>query len=180
VVRKKGVTMGEYLDILRRAEQPHTDYDINDINDKRYMNACSLLHAGFNQLDAFGRLCRFCRTLDELERRCPAGVDATDWHQAIEDGRRFVAQWGEQAEALGWTPADLFGLHSPPKKLAPSYRRLSRYDETGLIWLLRDRPVIALTATEAVMRCQIGATLKFYRRTESVAPAAAVAKGTAA
>jgi hypothetical protein len=160
VVRKKGVTMGRYLDIFRRAEQLRTDYDVNDINDKRYTHACS--HPkGYNQLDAFGRL---CRTLDELERRCPAGVDATDWHQAIEDGRRFVAQWGELAEGLGWTDADLIGLHEPPEKPAPSYRRLSRYDEMGLFWLLRGRPVVALMATEAIIRCHSGATLKFYRR----------------
>ena len=48
---------------------------------------------------------------------------------------RVLAQWGQQAEALGWTSRDLFGLHKPPDKPAPSYRRLSRYDETGLIWL---------------------------------------------
>jgi hypothetical protein len=37
-----------------------------------------------------------------------------------------------------------FGLYRIPKKPAPNYRRLSRYDETGLIWLLRGRPVVAL------------------------------------
>jgi hypothetical protein len=29
---------------------------------------------------------------------------------------------------------------------------LSRYDKTGLIWLLHGRPVIGLTATEAAIR----------------------------
>jgi hypothetical protein len=33
-----------------------------------------------------------------------------------------------------------------------NYRRLSRYDETGLIWLLRGRPVIALTETIAAIQ----------------------------
>jgi hypothetical protein len=36
-----------------------------------------------------------------------------------------------------------------PDKSAASYRRLSRYDATGLIWLLRGRPVVALTAATA-------------------------------
>src|SRR6516162_8969657 len=51
--------------------------------------------------------------------------------------RRFLAKWGEQAAALGWTPRDLFGLQKSPDQPHPSYRRLSRYDETGLIWLLQ-------------------------------------------
>jgi hypothetical protein len=42
-------------------------------------------------------------------------------------------------------------LHLIPTKPAPTYRRLSRYDETGLIWLLRGRQVAALTdATAAI------------------------------
>jgi hypothetical protein len=108
----------------------------------------------------------YASALVALRTQCPAYVDAADWQRAIEDGRRFITQWGELAEALGWNPADLFGLHSPPEKPAPSYRRLSRYDQTGLIWCLRDRPVVALTSTEAAYRCPNGAILKFYRRTE--------------
>ena len=41
------------------------------------------------------------------------------------------------------------GYRSNP---APSYRRVSRYDETGLIWLLRGRAIVALTATEAAIQ----------------------------
>jgi hypothetical protein len=50
----------------------------------------------------------------------------------------------------------LFGLHTPPERPAANYRRLSRYDETGLIWLLRGRPVVALTATTAVIQGATG------------------------
>ena len=39
-----------------------------------------------------------------------------------------------------------------PERPAPSYTRLSRYDETGLIWLLRGRPVVALTETTAAIQ----------------------------
>ena len=35
---------------------------------------------------------------------------------------------------------------------APSYSRLSRYDETGLICPLRGRPVVALMETEAAIQ----------------------------
>ena len=97
-----------------------------------------------------------------LRAKCPAYVDAADWQQAIEDGHRFVTQWGKQAEALGWTPADLFGLHIPPEKPAPNYRRLARYDQTGLIWLLRGRRVVELTKDKAVIETATG--IVSYRR----------------
>ena len=97
-----------------------------------------------------------------LERRCPEFVEAVRWQQAVEDGRRFLASWGEQAHALGWTARELFGLHTAPERPAANYSRLSRYDETGLIWLLRGRAVIALTETTAAIQ---GATaLLTYRK----------------
>src|SRR5262249_2158691 len=104
-------------------------------------------HSVRQVLTAYTRVAppRFGRTLQALESRCPDYIPADHWQQAVEDGRRFLAQWGEQAEALGWTPSDLFGLAPAPNNARPSYRRLSRYDETGLIWLLRGRQVLALT-----------------------------------
>jgi hypothetical protein len=67
-----------------------------------------------------------------------------------------VTAWGEEANAFGWTARELFGLHTPPERPAANYRRLSRYDETGLIWLLRGRPVVALTATTAAIQGATG------------------------
>ena len=121
----------------------------------------------------------YASALAALRAHCPAYVDPADWQRAIEDDRRFITQWGEQAEALGWTSIDLFGLHSPPEKPAPNYRRLSCYDQTGLIWLLRGRSVVELTTTAATLRCPSGATLKFYRRSEpALAGTANVAPAT--
>jgi hypothetical protein len=68
------------------------------------------------------------------------------------DGRRFLASWGAQVHAFGWTGRELFGLHTAPERPAANYSRLSRYDETGLIWLLRGRGVIALTETTAAIQ----------------------------
>jgi hypothetical protein len=105
----------------------------------------------------------FAKTVEALERRCPDHVPADRWHQAVEDGRRFLARWGDQAVALGWTERDLFGLHEPPEKPHPSYRRLSRYDQTWLIWLLQGRPVVALTEATAAIQSSTGA-ITIYRR----------------
>jgi len=94
----------------------------------------------------------YVRTFAALTERCPAYVEMAEWQQAIADGSTFLAKWGEQAEALGWTAADLFGLPAIPDRPHPSYSRLSRFDEIGPIWLLRGRPVVALTATTASIR----------------------------
>ena len=68
------------------------------------------------------------------------------WQQCVADAQPFLAAWGEQAQALGWTSRDLFGLHTVPANPHPTYSRLSRYDCTGLVWLLQGKPVIALTS----------------------------------
>ena len=67
------------------------------------------------------------------------------------------------------TARDLFGLAEIPERPGPSYQRLSRYDQTGLVWLLQGRPVIVLTAMGAIMRCKSDATL-VYRRQNQPAP----------
>jgi hypothetical protein len=98
-----------------------------------------------------------------LAECCPDMIEVIRWRQAVEDGGEFLTTWGEQAAALGWTARDLFGLHRIPERPAPNYRRLSRYDETGLIWLLQGRPAKALTATTAAILNPTG-TFTIYRR----------------
>jgi hypothetical protein len=106
---------------------------------------------------------RYGRVFAALESGCPEEVPPARWRQAIEDGCAFLARWGEQAEALGWTAKDLFGLHKVPEKPHPSYSRLSRYDETGLIWLLQGAQVIAFTEATAAIQNPTG-NVTTYRR----------------
>jgi hypothetical protein len=54
-------------------------------------------------------------------------------------------------------------LAAIPDKPHPGYRRISRYDETGLIWLLRGRPVLALREGTAAIESPTGTTT-VYRR----------------
>jgi hypothetical protein len=105
----------------------------------------------------------FARTITALEARCPDLVPVGRWQLAVEDSRSFLARWGDKAEALGWTARDLFGLHTPAAKPHPSYSRLSPYDETGLIWLLQGREVVALTETTAAIQSRTGA-VTIYRK----------------
>jgi hypothetical protein len=90
--------------------------------------------------------------IEKLRSKCPAYVEML----AIQDADSFLAQWGTQACLLGWAAKELFGLSPVPEKPKPSYLRLSRYDQTGLIWLLRGRPVIALTETTATIQIETG------------------------
>jgi hypothetical protein len=106
---------------------------------------------------------RYRKVFGVLQLKPPALVPVERWQRCVQDGSKFLAIWGEQAEALGWTSADLFGLHTPPDKPHPTHNRLSRYDCTGLCWALEGREVIALTADGAVIRTSTGATLTYHR-----------------
>ena len=100
--------------------------------------------------------------LSALRSKCPDLIETDRWRQAVRDADSFLATWGEKAHTLAWTAHDLFGLHPVPECPAANYSRLARYDETGLIWLLRGRPVVALTETDAAIR---GATtVLVYRK----------------
>jgi hypothetical protein len=102
------------------------------------------------------------RVLAVLHSKCPELIEAARWQQAVRDAEVFIPKWGEQAQTLGWTVEELFGLHPVPQRPAPSFRRLSRYDSTGLIWLLQGRPVIALAETEAAI--QSAGAVVIYRK----------------
>jgi hypothetical protein len=145
--------MGKYLDILAREQ--HRTCDISDISDQSPPPA--------TERPPFGRLNRFGRTFAVLEARCPDGVPTDRWQQCVDDGRTFLTRWGHQAFDLGWTAKDLFGLFPVPENPHPSFSRLSRYDQTGLVWLLDGRPVIALTDSTAAIRSPTQA-ITIYRR----------------
>lgn len=105
----------------------------------------------------------YAEALDRLESECPDHVEAERWHQCIKDGRRFISEWGDGAEALGWTTDDLFKLHTPPENPRPSYSRLSRLEHTGLAWILQGRRVTALSSTVAAIATPSGGILKYRK-----------------
>lgn len=97
------------------------------------------------------RVASLATALSDLERGCPDHVGTRDWQYAVEDGRYFLAQWGSEAERLGWTADDLFGLPPIPEKPAPNYQRLARFDQVGLVWLLHGRKVVVFSTDRAVI-----------------------------
>ena len=81
--------------------------------------------------DHLGDLGPYASELAALRAKCPAHVPEDRWRQAIEDATAFVSEWGERAQAFGWTARELFGLHPVPERPAANYSRLSRRDERG-------------------------------------------------
>ncbi len=78
------------------------------------------------------------------------------WQQIVNDGGRFLDQWGRQAAALGWNGTDVFGVD--PANPETAYRSM------GLVPLLSGRPLCAITADIARIDCGNGVT-QSYRRT---------------
>jgi hypothetical protein len=76
-----------------------------------------------------------------LQAHAAPGVPIERWDQFINDAGIFLDLWGHEAERLGWRAEELFGLH-PEVPMA-------RYDQMGLIWMLKGEYVVALTATGA-------------------------------
>ena len=158
-----------YLDRLRalkseKGPPPHTDKTDKTATGVGYVSFDGAWGAPFSEISSPLR-----RALSALESACPEFVPEDRWRRCIEDGRRFLAAWADRAEALGWTPRDLFGLMPVPRHAKPSFNRLARYDEIGLIWLLAGREVGALTEATAAIRSPTGA-ITTYRKNDRPAP----------
>lgn len=105
----------------------------------------------------------YITVFDVLRSKCPDLVEIDRWQLAVGDAQSFLSTWGLQAHALGWTNAELFGLHPIPEQPAANYQRLSRYDSTGLVWLLQSRPVVALTTDTAAIQTTSGGILTYRK-----------------
>ena len=110
-----------------------------------------------------GTVSRVALDLDRLDPEHPPGdVPRRRWVQFLEDASAFRASgFAEQAKALGWTDADLFGCDDT--------RPFARIDCMGLVWLLKGDRIVALTAEGAVIEAKNGSRLT-YRRKEWQSP----------
>jgi hypothetical protein len=89
--------------------------------------------------------------------RPPADVPAKRWLQFIDDIGRFLdGPFCAVAAALGWGPYDLFGCDRD--------RRFARIGRAGLLWLLNDDRLIALTENTATFETRTGARQIFRRQ----------------
>jgi hypothetical protein len=70
-----------------------------------------------------------------LNHQKPAQVSDAAWRIALDDGGRFLDQWGREAAQFGWTPAELFEARA------------------GLIWRLHGESVEAMYADRVQLEC---------------------------
>lgn len=89
------------------------------------------------------------------QRPAPIGMGEARWRELVADALRLAADWGGQADALGWSALDLFGC-SPGFAL--------RLDRDGVAMLLRSRVVVALDAAAATIANPSGAPNVYRRR----------------
>jgi len=80
----------------------------------------------------------------------PKGVSSWAWTQAIRRAVAFCNDWGDQAQACGWTEEALFGLHPESPLL--------RFDAMGVSFLCEDAVVIAIQPDAVRFLTTSGAT----------------------
>ena len=99
-----------------------------------------------------------------LAMPAPGDISPDEWRIFIRSCGAFLSSpWAERAASLGWGAFDLFGCD--PK--AP----LARVDRMGLLWLLRDNSIVALTDETAITKTPSGSRLTFRVRTSKDAGA---------
>lgn len=139
--------MSRYLDVVNRVAQSYAH-----AKSAKTAKSDPASARQFSQVSQFSHSHKVLTGLEALQSRCPTLIELSDWKLAISDGSAFLSRWGDQSAALGWSAEDLFGLPPVPVRPSPTFRRLARYDLMGLVWLLRGRPVMALTQSTAVIK----------------------------
>lgn len=98
-----------------------------------------------------------------LTMRRSTGFGISRWEELLDDAGRFIDTWARQASALGWTTADVFGIHPTLPE--------ARHDMKGLIAVLRGGRVVAMSESGAVIQSPTGARHSFRRLPSDVRPA---------
>lgn len=88
----------------------------------------------------------------------PPGIRPERWQQIIDDGGRFLDEWADKANRLGWTTLEVFGI-SPR---APEHR----LDMRGLVPALGGHRIVMLTAEAATVDAGGQSRLRIFRRLE--------------
>jgi hypothetical protein len=91
----------------------------------------------------------------------PACIPEKRWRGAIDDGARFLDDFGRQAAALGWEAGDIFGCdpHAP----------IARGDRLGLAFLIQGAEVSLVDQAGVVLTRGTG-SLRFRRSVYPGAP----------
>jgi hypothetical protein len=103
------------------------------------------------------------RPLPEMHKVKPDTALRLDVAAALAYPDGSMSPMGRASRGARLDGSRLVRLGAHTRQATSRYRPLSRYDETGLIWLLRGRPVLALTEDTAAIESPTGTTT-VYRR----------------
>jgi hypothetical protein len=88
--------------------------------------------------------------------KTPDTVPLQQWRTFVDDCGSFLDDgWAARADALGWSPYNLFGCDRR--------RPFARLDHQGLLWILKGRRLVELRGDAAVIETESGAQLTFRR-----------------
>ena len=100
--------------------------------------------------EGYARLCTMSR---------PSNVSEARWRQAVDAAGRFVDSWAAKASALGWSALDIFGVDC----LKP----VDALYTAGLIWLLQDKQIVAISADAVIVETANGARQSYRPRLDT-------------
>ena len=86
----------------------------------------------------------------------PLNTPDETWRTIVNSAAKFADIWGQQAVDLGWSVRDVFGCNP--------LRPQDRVDQAGLVWLIGEGEVVAITADTAVLLMPTGSRLTYFRR----------------
>lgn len=86
----------------------------------------------------------------------PRGFTRPDWLDLLNNAGLFLDKWAAKAAALGWTPADVFGIR--PKALG------SWYGFAGVLPGLGKAKIVEILGDRAIIEQPTGGRQTFYRR----------------
>ncbi len=98
-----------------------------------------------------------------LDRSQPVpGYTIGQWRQLIDDGGRFLDEWGAEAARLGWRAVDCFGV---VKSLGTDMRPRDEVGQrSGLVTLITGGRVTSIGADFARITMPTGTATTFYLR----------------
>lgn len=92
---------------------------------------------------------------------CPGNIPGKRWRQTVDAAGVFADRWAVQASALGWTVFDIFGVDANAPEAA--------VHNAGLIWLLRDHRIVAISEDAVIVETNSGARQSFRPKPVSAA-----------
>lgn len=98
-----------------------------------------------------------------LDRAQPvAGYSLGQWRQLIDDGGRFLDEWGAEAARLGWRAVDVFGI---VRSLGTDLRPRDEVGQrSGLVPLITGGRVTSIGPDRATITMPTGTASTYYLR----------------